>query len=102
MDVHGAVTGQAVIRDIFAISTRGRVLVFEGLAEGLVQRDGMVSTRQGTMSYRGPEIVDHVDGTASLAIIVPETAEAGRLQPGDALAFHEPSAPARVAGHPEM
>ena len=102
MDVHGAVTGRAVIRDVFVISLRGRVLVFGDLTEGLMRQGGVVSTTRGTMFYSGPEIVDHVDRTASLAIIVPDTAEARRLQPGDALTFHAPPAPARVAGRPEM
>ena len=102
MDRHGAVTGRAVIRDVFVVSLLGRALVFGDLTEGLVRRGGVVSTRQGTMPHRGPEMVDRVDGTASLAIIVPDTAAAGRLQPGDALTFHDPPAPARVAGHSEM
>lgn len=101
MDVHGAVTGRAVSRDAFVVSLRGRVLVPRCLTEGLMRQGGVVSTSQGTMSYSGPEIVDHTDGTASLAVIVPDTAAAQRLQPGDALTFHDPPAPARVAGHPE-
>ena len=102
MGAYGTVVGRAAIRDVFVLSLRGRVLVFGCLTEGLVRRGGVVSTSHGTMSYTGPEIVDHTGGTASLAIIVPDTAEAGRLQPGDTLTFHEPPAPARVAGAAEM
>ncbi len=102
MDGHGTVSGRAVIRDVFVLSLRGRVLVFGRLIGGLVRRGGVVSTSHGTMPYTGPEIVDHTDGTASLAIIVPDTVEAGCLQPGDTLTVQEPPAPARVAGAAEM
>ena len=102
MNGHGTVSGRATISDVFVLSLRGRVLMSRRLTERLVRRDGVVSTSHGTIPYTGPEIVDHTDGTASLAIIVPDTVEAGCLQPGDTLTFQEPPAPARVAGAAEM
>ncbi len=70
--------------------------------EGVAPWNGAVDTSQGMMPYRGPESVLLADRKPCLAVLVPDTAEARRLQPGDALAFHEPPTSAGVAGLPEM
>ena len=75
--VEGKMIGEAEIRDTFAISARGQVLVLEEGFFGTIPRDGIVESDAGRAAYTGPDFLDSIrEGKAWVAVRIDPSVKA--------------------------
>jgi hypothetical protein len=72
MGLDATPTGEAQIREIFHLKTRGGwALVLEEDFTGRVYVNGIIESDRGSASYKGPEYMDRIsEGKAWVAVVI--------------------------------
>jgi len=80
--------GEAEIRDSFAISACGQVLVLEEGFFGTIPRDGIVESDVGRAAYTGPDFLDSIrEGKACVVVMIDPSVKA-LFAPGQRVKFY--------------
>jgi hypothetical protein len=71
-DLTSKMTGEGEIKDVFAITGRGQVLIVENGFRGTIHTNGIIKSDKGTTAYTGPEYLDSTmaEGKSWLGVIV--------------------------------